>query len=104
MRKLARIALAAGALALIGGAAPIATSTVASAQDVKVRVGIGTPNRGYHKYRPAPRYYYQRPATRYYYQRPAARYYYAPPRRYYVAPKRDFIKCRWVPHQGRVCW
>ena len=90
MRKLAQIALAAGALALIGGAGSIATSTTASAQDVKVRVGIGQP--GYKKYRPG-RYYYA----------PPRRYYAPPPRRYYYAPPR-YNNCRWVPHRGRVCW
>ena len=91
MRKLARFAVVAGAMALIGGGIA-ATSTAVSAQDIRVRVGTQSP--GYYKYRPQ-RYYYA----------PPRRYYAPPPRRYYYAPpRRNFLNCRWVPHRGRVCW
>lgn len=87
MRFFARTVVATAALALVGGLA--ATSSTASAQDVRVRVGT-----------PKPYYYQPRPVYRY---RPATRYYYQPPRRYYAPPRR-VMTCKWVPHRGRVCW
>ncbi len=93
MRLFARTVIATAALALVGGAGLAATSTSASAQDVRIQVGTPTP---YSRY-----YQSQRPVYKY---RPATRYYHQTPRRRYKAPRRNVMKCRWVPHRGRVCW
>jgi hypothetical protein len=104
MRAFNHALIAAFALALAGGAGA-ALSTPANAYSVRVGVDTGygykrgyTERRHYRSYN----YYSHRPNRYYYYnyryERP--RYY----RGYGHYKRRDFLNCRWVPGEGRVCW
>ncbi len=95
MRHSYRGALAAVGITLAGG---VAGATHAEATDVRVQAHVYSGHayyqRPYHSY--YHRYYY-RPGYRHY-------YYHYPRHRWRDHRKRDFLNCRWVPGEGRVCW
>ncbi len=93
---------------LLAGIAGIASANRAEAAGVQAQAHIHAAH--YDQQRPYPRYrsprhyradhgYYYRPSYRHYYN-----YHHYPRYRWRDHRTRDFLNCRWVPGEGRVCW